>query len=547
MADEAKKRFKYSIHLAAAGVKEVEGFLTEKARKNSKTIPLRGKLPFECELRYISAPAVPPSWASKLNELFAVDGKIKTASASAAIIFRCKDRIFASCYGLGHTMLDADKRENDFGLLVAANSLSDENVKLVEKANLGSVIRDATQAAGITNLQEFNVDRALSLVRRLSGKSKDSDATLSGASSFTMTTSKDVDELHEIAKILLKLYKDKSYTKTSFAIIDKIKPVFDIKLVDTLDKMLVENVNSEKPSFELGAPEISTEPVGFMTLPGSGARVQLPDVTLSTYLSVIGKFESLQVLFDYKIATWNIDGKYQLKIWSVYRGLVGSIKHDGARYALNEGKWYRIDDALAASANATFLSVSKGLDASFLAWPIVVGGKKKKTPVYEREDEFNERIVASNPARFCLFDKRLIAIPNAPGPGFEACDILDLHEKRLIHVKRSGRRSSIISHFLMQGMNSAKLLKQYDAVRQKFTALLSSDIGEDEAKAAMADFPSGWTVEYKFGDEPMAGGSDYTIPFFSRVTLDEVKREVEAHGFKAVEVSFIRLSKAPKK
>ena len=61
----------------------------------------------------------------------------------------------ACTYGHGHTMLDEDKRENDFGLFVAANSLSDENVKLVEKANLGSVIRHATQAAGITRLQEL--------------------------------------------------------------------------------------------------------------------------------------------------------------------------------------------------------------------------------------------------------------------------------------------------------------------------------------------------------------------------------------------------------
>ena len=49
-------------------------------------------------------------------------------------------------------------------------------------------------------------------------------------------------------------------------------------------------------------------------------------------------------------------------------------------------------------------------------------------------------------------------------------------------------------------------------------------------------------MEFKFGDAPTHG--KYAIPFFSRVTLDEAKREIEALGFKAVEVSFVRLSKA---
>lgn len=73
-------------------------------------------------------------------------------------MLRHNNRVLACAFGHGHALIDEDKRENDFGLIVAANALSDENVRLVEKANLGSVIRDATQAAGITNLQEFNVD-----------------------------------------------------------------------------------------------------------------------------------------------------------------------------------------------------------------------------------------------------------------------------------------------------------------------------------------------------------------------------------------------------
>jgi hypothetical protein len=79
-------------------------------------------------------------------------------------------------------------------------------------------------------------------------------------------------------------------------------------------------------------------------------------------------------------------------------------------------------------------------------------------------------------------------------------------------------------------------------VKNDFLAYLQANLDPTTFSAIEAGFPHEWTVEYKFGDAPTHG--KYAIPFFSRVTLDEAKREIEALGFKAVEVSFIRLSKA---
>jgi uncharacterized protein (TIGR04141 family) len=452
----------------------------------------------------------------------------------------------ACAYGHGHTLLDSDKCENDFGLLVAANSLSDENVKLVEKANLGSVIRDATQAAGITRLQEFNVDRALSLVRKLSGNAKKGGGSLSGASSITLISDKDVSELHELGKGLLDLYISENYKKTAFGIIDKIKPVLDVKILDQLDQMLLSNITSSSPAFELGAPEIDTQPIGFMTISGNGGRTQFPDVSLATFLAEVPTLTTTDDLHAYRLVTHSIDGTHKLKDWTLHKGLVGSLVIDSKRYALNEGKWYRIDAALEQSANSAFRAASKGLDKSCLAWPILAKGKQGKSPTYEREENFNKRLCNTETNRFLLFDQKLVPLPSNPGPGVEICDILDVKERRLIHIKKSGRRSSIISHFLMQGMNSAKFLRTYDTVRNDFFAKIEAQVPKDTYAEIIADFPQKWTVEYKFGDFANAAG-DYTIPFFSRVTLDEVKREIEALGFKAVEVSFIRLSQATKK
>ncbi len=269
MAEESTKKIKYSVHLAVAAVKELKEFLSESAQAGAIEIAIRAPLPFECQLFVKPMVVAIPSWAKKLDQYFKVDGAIASAPSAAVLIFRCEERVMACAYGHGHTMLDDDKRENDFGLLTAANSLSDGNVKLVEKANLGSVIRDATQAAGITKLQEFNVDRALSLVRKLSGNSEDNLSTLSGASSLTLTSHKDLNELHELGEVLLALYSSTKYRKSSFAILDKIKPVTNINLISELDHLLLIDLKTNDPSFELGIPEIDTEPVGYVTISGA--------------------------------------------------------------------------------------------------------------------------------------------------------------------------------------------------------------------------------------------------------------------------------------
>lgn len=188
MADKPKKRLRYSVHLATSVVTNLPDFLTEGALTSAKEISLRSPLAFDCKL-YVKPPVFGiPSWAKKLDEFFQVDGAITSGASAAVLLFKCKGRVMACAYGHGHTMLDDDKRDNDFGLLVAANSLSDKNVKLVEKANLGSVTRDATQAVGIARLQELNVDRALSLVRKLSGTGSTGLTSLSGASSLNFTS-----------------------------------------------------------------------------------------------------------------------------------------------------------------------------------------------------------------------------------------------------------------------------------------------------------------------------------------------------------------------
>ena len=541
MPAEPKKTFKYVLHLATTGVTKLEDLLTENASAKAMEIHLQGALPYPCKLFVRPWTLITPLWADRLAHYFSVNDSIKSASSAAVLLFKANGRVLACSFGHGHTMLDDDRKENDFGLLVAANSLSDQNVRLVEKANLGSVIRDATQAAGITRLQEFNVDRALSLVRKLSGNAKDNSSALSGANSITITSEKDLDELHELGSDLVNLYAGTKYKSTAFAIIDKIKPVLNVLKIEELDQEVLNDLTATHPSFELGAPDIDTEPIGYLTISGSGKRTRFADITLSTYLSQAGAPQSVDDLHKHKIVTHNAEGTHKIREWSVYRGLVGSIEVDSIRYALNEGKWYRIEDSLRTSANQAFDSASKGLDKSYLPWPVIIKGKDGKAPTYEIELNYNTRVCLSQPKNLLLFDQHFFPIPGVPSSRLEVCDIFDVENKRLIHVKKSGRRSSVISHFIAQGINSAKSIRTYAQIKDAFLVEVAKRTDQATAVSLGDAFPQEWTVEYKFADAPTQKG-DYTIPFFSRVTFDEAKREIEALGYKAVEVTFIRLS-----
>jgi uncharacterized protein (TIGR04141 family) len=540
-----KKRlvqFKYNIHLAGPSVSNFNDFLTDNAKNDGQIVQARGKFAFNSLFLIKESFAGIPSWAQRLDHFFEINGRIKSSSGSAVLLFECEGHILACTYGHGHTFIDTDKRVNDFGLRIAVNSLSADNVKLVEKANLGTSLRDFTQAAGITRLQDFDVNRALNLVRKVTGKQKDKRSSISGASSITIMSELDLNDLEKLGKNLLELYNSKEYLKTPFAVIDKIKPIVDPETSVDLDMKMLSKLNDGSGSFELGVPEINTTPIGYVKVSGFGCRTKFHDISLKQYLELANSPITLLDLHKHKIDNYDIDELRKLQGWSIYKGLVGSIDIGNMRYAINEGNWYAIDQALKASANQAFTNSFVGLDAEFPVWGIEQKGDEDKIFTTQTELNYNKSVVSGNPERFLLFDQKMFMIPNESQNKIEICDIFDFHEKKLIHVKRSGRRSSIISHFLNQGLVSARNLKMYPEIQNNFfEALSENNLNEDTIKELKATFPREWIVEYKFGDIPNPSGK-YMIPFFSRIALESVKREIMAMEFKAVEISFIKMS-----
>jgi uncharacterized protein (TIGR04141 family) len=138
--------------------------------------------------------------------------------------------------------------------------------------------------------------------------------------------------------------------------------------------------------------------------------------------------------------------------------------------------------------------------------------------------DYNKRCAVEY-KQICL-DQEILTVPAVPYGKFEACDLLDVEHKRLIHVKKSSRQSSVLSHFFKQGSNSARILKTFPEAREVMVQRvreLAGDQAADKLQKALEEPISGWRVEFHIADAPRKDGS-FTIPFFSRITLRDEAR-----------------------
>jgi len=228
------------------------------------------------------------------------------------------------------------------------------------------------------------------------------------------------------------------------------------------------------------------------------------------------------------------------KRWSVKKALVGSVAEDGGLYAISEGEWYRLDQQFKLDVDAGFETLKEDWPAPPLMIIKKVSEDGKKTG-FESELSYNER--CADAYGQVLLDQKILTVPATPYGKFEACDLLDIEAKRLIHVKKSSRQSSVLSHFFKQGSNSARIFKTIPEAREALIDKvrdLTDEATAEALEAAMSDGMTGWKIEFHIVDAPRNDGT-FTIPFFSRITLRDESRTLKGMSYE-VALRFIPTS-----
>ena len=489
--------------------------------------------------------ANPPGWATMLKSSFVLPSNLLSQSPCAVLGFKKDGRYFAITFSFGHVYLDDTKTEADFGLRVCINGLSDGKLKSVERANIGVAIRDFAQAAGPRELRSFGFDDALDLIRKVSGRAPGDEFAdaMTGSRSLRFTKKIELSELPETATASVKLFNSTAYRKTAFKIIDFLSPVLDSNLTAELDNGLVSAIITGADDFEIGIPEITHDDVGTFRFERAGIGGFHADLSLDLYRSCLGGDLAKLTVDDLKrhrVAGYRTGDSTPVGDWPVHDALLGSLVHKGDRYALNEGLWYKLGEQFKRSADKKFSELLIGTDRHLGTFKKVVEGTGKRAKVgYQSEETYN--VDVSKSSHYLLMDRKLIQIDEIPGPGVEACDLLDIPGRRFIHIKKSSRQSSVLSHFFKQGAHSARLLKQYEPFKVALHGKVRTVHGDEAAKKFERALNDKWTVEFRIADHPRKNG-DFNIPFFSKLSLKDEARNLVAMDFN-VAVGFIGLPK----
>ncbi|WP_442678329.1 TIGR04141 family sporadically distributed protein [Sphingomonas sp. ASY06-1R] len=484
-----------------------------------------------------------PKWVVELRRHFTFDDHIQTSSAAAVLIFRAGGKTFACTFAHGWMYLDDHRFEGDFGLRVAINALDDTKLRRLERANLGDALRGVALSPFQRELTSFGLEDALDLIRKISGRTRDEATadTMSGSRSLRVTGEFGLGDLPDIASDALIFYTSEHYKETAFRIIDSVMPVADRELAENLDELAALSVATAGEDFELGLPVGFEDQAASFKFNGPRQRGAYPDLLMRHYTAAMGQnLETVtaETLKQHKIeACFEGDGHPSVR-WSIKSALVGSIVHETERYAANEGEWYRIEQGFKDAIEA-------GFQEAILPWDVAPAPLRKVYDVkgngrYQAEAEYNAEYAAAN--GFVLLDTILIQIPGVARSGFEPCDILDIAGKRLIHVKKSSRRSSVLSHFFKQGANSARQFSMFEAAWLSLREMVEQVAGEAAAislDGARADQTRPWSVEFLIADTPRQNG-DFNIPFFSKVSLRDELRMLRAMRYQ-VAIRFIEL------
>ncbi|WOF72782.1 TIGR04141 family sporadically distributed protein [Parvibaculaceae bacterium PLY_AMNH_Bact1] len=535
----------YSLYLVKLGTTKFKDVFTETSRariESGEVTVIQSKRLGDRATAYIFENTPRPApWLKELHAAFQNVPNINNRSSSSVVVFKQAGRLFATSFAHGWQYIDDTKIESDFGLRVTINSINDSNVKRVDSNHLGEAMKGVSQSAFQRDLQSFGIDEALELVRKISGRT-DNDAfasSLAGATALKITKEMELTDLADIANEALQRFVSNDYAKTGFAIIDKVRPTLDRLMIAALDAQAVEAIKTGKDDFELSMPGWSEDDVVYFGFKGPRLAGRFPDLLMSNYRDALGdKIEELDVdVIASKhgvIAEFNNDAAVK-KIWSIKKALIGSVFYKGGLYAISEGDWFRLDTNFKADVDSSF----KDLIRDWKQKPLKIiekakpggKGKSKKMSGFESELSYNQRCAAEY-GQICL-DQQILMVPSVPYGKFEACDLLDIDNKKLIHVKKSSRQSSVLSHFFKQGANSAKLLKLYPEAAMGLVKLVGKRGGGSAAKklkAALGPNLSGWTVEYHIVDAPRNDGS-FNIPFFSRITLRDEARALKGMEF----------------
>lgn len=444
-----------------------------------------------------------------------------------------KGRLYAITFGQGRYLLQSECWEERFGLIVALNTIGENNIRSIDKRTFDAISRQSReQASRETSARDFGLDIERDLLRAVTGTPNDSiyGKRLYGMDALTASVHGKINDIPKFLVGYHEKYQDTSYQK-NFPWVDQIAEVKSANLRDDLDWLLIERIKSK--SFDriwMAVPEVVTwEKVDVFRFAFGPRTPGYKDIHLNAFLECLDDPAVLdkQTLLRRFVHCIDIDG-IPMDKWQVYRCLYAELDHKGDSFLLSGGKWYRVARDFVAEVDEYYHQI----------------------PIYENvlpeyndtsESAYNQRVTMEDASRFALMDRKLIS----HGGGYSKIEFCDLYsrDKDLIHIKRYGG-SSVLSHLFLQGLTSGELFQTDKGFRQKVNSQLMPAFKFNNSNSRPE--PREYQVVFAvISDAP----GDLILPFFSRLNFKHAVRRLEGYGYRvarakiSVKDSLARLKK----
>jgi uncharacterized protein (TIGR04141 family) len=452
-----------------------------------------------------------PKWVTTIFAGQGLDG-ITTKTASAVLLIKAADHMFAVTFGYGKSLLKASLVESRFGLKVVLNRVDPKNLRSVDAKSLdGSLGHKREQLPVLSSLTNFGIDIEKDFLRAVTGLSKDETIgkTISGSEAFCASVGVDLQSMSSLLAKLLAAFEEQVY-KENFEFIDNISEV-PSALTDSLNEKLVERIKAgNTEGIWLAAPDIiDWEDSGRFSFNGMMGRYE--DVYLEAFLEdrvkdltrlKIGKLKHEHVIL------LNADETTRLKQWTVFKCVYADIEDGGKHFVLSDGKWFEVDSNYIHQVK-TFLD--NNLDEVNVKLPIYNSQLMATTDASGLRGEARYNALAASENGYSLLDRQMI-IHGGANSKIELCDLYG--DNLFIHIKRY-TRSSGLSHLFNQGSVSADLLMSDLEFRIKAAEKITESGGNFENSG---NRPDPQNISVVFGVVSASQGN-LKLPFFSQVAL----------------------------
>jgi uncharacterized protein (TIGR04141 family) len=473
-----------------------------------------------------------PSWVSFFNGRVDPDEFGKVRSSGALLLCAAAGRHFAVVFGTGRYLLDPLFVEQRFGLLVTLNTVDPRKVRSIDKASLNRQgMQSRIQASRDASAKDFGLDIEQDLVRAVAGTPVNGliGETIAGFDSLHVNARIVFSDLRERLELYLQKSKEQTYQQ-EFGWIDHVREVRNEQFSDQLTRQLIKEIRAGTTGQIWMAPDGIIDPndVSYFQFGGAQAAPRFPVLSLERFVEHIGGAKKLRAddLRTKRVRALRADDSIAHE-WPVARCLQAEMQFNQKSFLLSSGKWYQIDQDFVEGIDKIVRAIPK-IDLGF--------------PAYQDQNEgkYNQRVAEDAKNGVALLDADTVRHGGGQSQ-IEFCDLYSL-EGDMIHLKRYSN-SSTLSHLFSQAAVSAQSFKSDVDFRQKVNAKLPASHRIRDVNRPVQQ------GQYRTVIAIIGGPTSCeALPFFSRVTLKNTYRLLDAYGYRvavshiALEDRFARLS-----